>query len=35
LAAFADCGITAPASFVALSVEDHGTVELQLPFTRA
>ena len=30
-----DCGITPPTSFIALSVADHGTMELQLMFTRA
>lgn len=29
---FADYGIVAPTSFLALSVEDHGTMELQLMF---
>jgi polyisoprenoid-binding protein YceI len=32
--AFADYGIQAPNSFAVLSVEDHGTLELQLLFTR-
>jgi polyisoprenoid-binding protein YceI len=32
--AFADYGIQAPTSFIALSVEDHGTMELQLMFTK-
>lgn len=32
---FADYGITAPTSFIALSVQDHGTMELQLMFTHA
>ena len=31
--AFSDYGIVAPTSFIALSVEDHGTLELQLMFT--
>jgi len=33
--AFADYGIVAPTSFIALSVEDHGTMELQLMFRHA
>ena len=33
--AFADYGIVAPTSFLALSVEDHGTMELQLMFRHA
>ena len=33
--AFADYGIQAPNSFAVLSVEDHGTMELQLLFTHA
>ena len=32
---FADYGITPPTSFVALSVQDHGIMELQLMFTHA
>jgi polyisoprenoid-binding protein YceI len=32
---FADYGITPPTSFIALSVEDHGTMELQLMFTHS
>lgn len=32
---FADYGITPPRSFIALSVADHGTMELQLLFTHA
>jgi polyisoprenoid-binding protein YceI len=32
---FADYGITPPTSFIALSVENHGTMELQLMFTHA
>ncbi len=32
---FADYGITPPNSFVVLSVEDHGIMELQLFFTKA
>jgi polyisoprenoid-binding protein YceI len=32
--AFADYGISPPTSFIALSVEDHGTMELQLMFTK-
>ena len=32
---FADYGIVAPTSFLALSVEDHGTMELQLMFRHA
>ena len=30
-----DYGITPPTSFIALSVADHGTMELQLMFTHA
>ena len=33
--AFADYGIVAPTSFLALSVEDHGTMELQLMLKHA
>jgi polyisoprenoid-binding protein YceI len=33
--AFADYGIQKPTSFVVLSIADHGTLELQLFFTRA
>lgn len=33
--AFADYGISPPTSFIALSVEDHGTMELQLMFTKS
>lgn len=33
--AFADYGITPPTSLMALSVQDHGTMELQLMFARA
>jgi polyisoprenoid-binding protein YceI len=33
--AFADYAIVAPTSFLALSVEDHGTMELQLMFRHA
>ena len=32
---FSDYGISPPTSFIALSVEDHGTMELQLMFTHA
>jgi polyisoprenoid-binding protein YceI len=32
---FADYDITPPSSFVVLSIEDHGTLELQLFFTRS
>jgi polyisoprenoid-binding protein YceI len=32
---FADYDIIAPTSFIALSVEDHGTMELDLTFTRS
>jgi polyisoprenoid-binding protein YceI len=32
---FADFGIVKPTSFLVLSVQDHGTLELQLFFTRA
>jgi polyisoprenoid-binding protein YceI len=32
---FADYGIQKPTSFVVLSIADHGTLELQLFFTRA
>jgi polyisoprenoid-binding protein YceI len=32
---FADFGIAKPTSFLVLSVQDHGTLELQLFFTRA
>ena len=32
---FSDYGITPPTSFIALSVADHGTMELQLMFTHA
>ena len=32
---FADYGITPPTSLMALSVQDHGTMELQLVFTHA
>ena len=32
---FADYGIVAPTSFIALSVQDHGTLELHLFFTHA
>jgi len=32
---FADYSITPPTSFIALSVEDHGTMELQLFFTKS
>ncbi len=32
---FADYGITPPTSLMALSVQDHGTMELQLMFTHA
>jgi len=32
---FADYGIVPPTSFIALSVEDHGTMELDLSFTRS
>jgi polyisoprenoid-binding protein YceI len=32
---FADYGIVGPTSFIALSVQDHGTMELQLMFTHA
>ena len=31
---FADYGIEAPNSFVVVSIEDHGTMELQLFFTK-
>jgi hypothetical protein len=32
---FADYSIQQPTSFVVLSIEDHGTMELQLHFRRA
>jgi hypothetical protein len=32
---FADFGIAKPTSFLVLSVQDHGTLELQLFFTHA
>ena len=31
---FADYGISQPTSFLVLSIEDHGTMELQLHFRR-
>ena len=31
---FADDGIAQPTSFLVLSIEDHGTMELQLHFRR-
>ena len=32
---FADYGVEAPSSFVVVSIDDHGTMELQLFFTRS
>ena len=32
--AFADDGIEKPSSFVVLSIDDHGTMEFQLLFTK-
>ena len=32
---FADYGIVPPSSFVVLSIEDHGQMELQLFFTKS
>ncbi len=32
---FADYGIVAPSSFIVLSIEDHGVMELQLFFTKS
>ena len=33
--AFSDYGISPPTLFIALSIADHGTIELRLMFTHA